>query len=338
MDILFFGSSHHSLLVLNSLYNNPLYKIVGIVSQPAQLAGRQKLLSPTPVSEFAKKHGILLFTPETLNKEVVSCQLSALNCQLIIVADYGLKLPKQLIGLPKYGALNIHPSLLPAYRGSSPAQWAILRGEKETGVTILTISEEFDQGKIVAQKKIPVLPTDTQETLYERCFNEGAKMLVEILPPWIKFQEKISWQLPAASCQLFLPPMQQGTRSPTSYTRKLTKDDGQIDWSKPDVEIERMIRAFDPWPGSYTTLAEIIDHFNGKGQSQKAQKKEEGTEISVSSVTSVPSEITKSSSNSRRIKVLKAHLDQNSKLQIDKLQIEGKTPITWMEFARGYLR
>ncbi len=311
--ILFFGSSYHSLSVLQALYRTNPYKIVGIVSQPNRLVGRKKTLSPTPVSQFAKNHNIPLFTPETLNDKS-TFNFSLLTFNLIIVADYGLKLPKELIELPKYGALNLHPSLLPAYRGSSPAQWAILQGEKETGVTILTISEEFDQGKILAQKKIPILLTDTQEILYERCFNEGAEMLTQVLPLFLKYRQNIKCKISNAKYQIYLPPKRQEEVSPTPYARKLTKDDGQIDWSKSDTEIERMIRAFAPWPGTYTTLASLVSKMSNIKYQMKNGKGE------------------------RKVKILKAHLDQNDKLQIDKLQIEGKTPIGWKEFERGHLR
>ena len=319
MKVLFFGSSYHSLSVLQALYRTSSYEIIGIVSQPARQRGRKKTLSPTPVSQFAKKHNIPLFTPEKLDEEVVSRQLSSVICHLIIVADYGLKLPKELIELPKYGTLNLHPSLLPAYRGSSPAQWAILQGEKETGITILTISKEFDQGKIIAQKKIPILPTDTQEILYERCFKEGAKMLIEVLPYWIKFCRREKFGIWNLEFGIFLPPKRQEEASPTPYARKLTKDDGRIDWSKSDTEIERMIRAFDPWPGTYTTLQELY-------------------KCKVPASTQRGEQSAKCKIKDRRVKILKAHLDNIGKLQIDKLQIEGKTPITWGEFERGYLK
>jgi len=312
MSILFFGSSNHSLSVLQSLYRTSPYKIVSIVSQPARPLGRKKTLSPTPVSEFAKEYRIPLFTPKELDEKTINYQLSTINYQLIIVADYGLKLPKKLINLPKYGALNIHPSLLPAYRGSSPAQWAIWRGEKETGITILMISEEFDQGKIIAQKRIPILPTDTQETLYERCFNEGAKMLIEVLPCWIKYCQGEEFSTSSFQFSVYLPPEPQPKNSPTPYARKLTKKDGKIDFAKPDAEIERMIRAFDPWPGTWTTLKELSKF---QVQSLKFKVKKD-----------------------KRIKILKVHLNENGKLQIDKLQIEGKTPISWEDFERGYLK
>ena len=307
INLLFFGSSHHSLLVLQTLYKTNSYKIVGVVSQPARLVGRRKTLSPTPVSQFAKEHNIPLFTPNSLT----NYELPITNYGLLILADYGLKLPKKLIALPKYSALNIHPSLLPDYRGSSPVQWAIWQDEKETGVTILTISEEFDQGKIIAQKKISILPTDTQETLYERCFKEGANMLVKILPYWIKFRQKKEFGIWNLEFGIWLPPKRQPTHSPTPYVRKLTREDGHIDWNKPDAEIERMIRAFDPWPGTWTTLREFS---KCKVQSAKFKIKD------------------------KRVKILTAHLDDNRELKIDKLQIEGKKPITWKEFKQGHLK
>lgn len=305
INLIFFGSSHRSLPVLEALYRTPSYRIAKVVSQPDRSVGRRQTLTPTATSQFAQNHNLKLSRPAQLDDKAIS-HLTLPNLHLIIVSDYALKLPPKLLELPQFGALNIHPSLLPAYRGPSPVQWSILRGEKKTGVSIIRMSEEFDQGAIIAQKEILILPQDTQETLYQRCFQEGAKLLLKIIPHWIRFCQNHHPSSDQSRLPLFLPPKLQSPNSPTPYASRLTKEYGHIDWNKPAFEIERMIRAFDPWPGTYTTLVELAPQFS----------KEKGK---------------------KKVKILKAHLDHQGQLQIDKLQIEGKKPLSWEEFERGYL-
>lgn len=154
------------------------------------------------------------------------------NPDLVISADYGEKLPP--------GGLNLHPSLLPKYRGATPVPWQILNNEKQSGISIIKMVEEFDAGPIYAQEIVPILSNDTSPDLLKRCFTAGAKLLISILPKYL--EDKIT-------------PISQPTKSPTPYCKKFTKNDGFVTWKNLDLaKLDRKIRALHPWPGVWTTL------------------------------------------------------------------------------------
>jgi methionyl-tRNA formyltransferase len=250
LNIVFFGSSVHSLKILSALnhFDNSNYRIntIGIVSQPDRPVGRKQEIIPTPVSEYAKKNNIPLYNPQTDSKipwkltepEKLIDFVKKLNPDIIIVAYYGQKIPKDLINLPKFGVLNIHPSLLPNYPGSSPSVYAIMDGQKTTGVSIIKMNENFDEGEIIAFKEEAILDTDTPETLYERLFTIGADLLEKILPDYLSGK---------------IIPQKQGKRT-SVYASRLSRNSGKIDWSKPPIYLERFIRAMSPWPGAWTEI------------------------------------------------------------------------------------
>jgi len=215
-----------------------------------------------------------------------------------IVASYGKIISNEEILGFEYGILNLHPSLLPKYRGASPVQTAILNNEKETGITIIKIDEKVDHGPILAQVKEIILPTDTSETLYNRLFKIGADLLLQLLPDYL-----------AGRAKLF---PQDHTKA--TFTKRLTRDDGKIDWEKPADHNERFIRAMHPWPGAWTEI---------EMQSTKAPKHQSSESLPLCC------------SEAKRIKILKAHLE-NSKLVLDMVQLEGKNPVTWKQFCEGY--
>lgn len=289
LNVLFFGSSVHSLKIINALKN---YNLVGLVSQPNRPVGRDQKIVPTPVSEYALKNNLPLFQPESLPDKPWKIKdpqnllnfVKKLNPDLIIVAYFGQKIPPEVINFPKFGSLNIHPSLLPNYPGSSPTVWAILNGEKQTGVTVLKMNENFDAGEIIAQEKEEIKDTDIPEELYERLFQKGAGLLSKTLPDYLSGKIK---------------PTPQPTRT-SVYARRLTRQDGKIDWSKPPVYLERFIRAMTPWPGAWT-------------------------EISFNVLPKKPN----------KLKILKSHLE-NNKLIIDTVQLEGKNPVSFKQFQEAY--
>lgn len=222
------------------------------------------------------------------------------NGELGIIASYGKIIPDVTISGFKYGILNLHPSLLPKYRGASPVQTAILNNEKETGITIIKIDEKVDHGPILVQTKEAILPADTSETLYKRLFKIGADMLLKILPDYLAGQAKLLPQ----------------NHSAATFTKRLTRDDGKIDWQKPADFNERFIRAMFPWPGAW---AEI------EMQSTKAPKHQSSESLPLCS----------SDAGIKRLKIIKAHLE-GSKLIPDMVQLEGKNPVTWKQFQQGY--
>lgn len=289
INTIFFGSSIHSLKIINALLNTQNVSLVGLVTQPDKPTGRKQVLTPTPVSEFAALHNINIYKPES--KENTPCELTdpnlllefikKLNPDLIVVAYYGQKIPSPVINYPKYGALNIHPSLLPEYPGSSPAVYAILDGKQNSGVTILKMNEEFDAGEIIAQQTEKILDTDSPNDLYERLFTKGADLLVKTLPDYLEGEIKLR---------------PQGVRT-TAYAKRLSKEDGKIDWSKDPQYLERFIRAMLPWPTAWTNI-----EINGE---------------------------------QKRLKILNSHLENNN-LLLDLVQLEGKKPVSFKQLKEGY--
>jgi len=293
----FFGSSRYCLPYLESLHKNELIDISLVVSQPDKPVGRGLQLTPSPVKEWAKQKGILTLTPSDFSNPLFLGTLTALPLKLGLIAYYGLRVPSEVIELFPLGILNIHHSLLPKHRGTNPIPWAILSGEEKTGTTIIKIGEKFDEGEIAAFDEEPISPTDTTETLRVRLDAKALVLLEKILPRYIEGKVNLR---------------KQG-RDEGSYEPKLTKETGRIDWNRTDEEVERAIRAFTPWPGAWTTLEEL----------------------SSSRIFNLQSTISKP--KNKRLKILKSHLNEDKKLVVDEVQVEGKTPISWEEFKSGHL-
>ena len=232
MKFAFFGGGYFSVKVLNILYQNSFVPEF-IITTPDKPKGRGLKLQPNPVKIWTQKNNIKFIQPDKLT----ICQLSSVSCQLFIIAAYGKIIPKEILDIPKYGTLNVHPSLLPKYRGPSPIQSFILSGEKETGVTIMLTDEKMDHGPILANSKfqIPNSKINYKE-LEEKLAELGGKLLVETIPKWLKDEIK----------------PQEQDHSQATFTKKITKKDGVINLEvDPPEIIERKIRAFTPWPGVY---------------------------------------------------------------------------------------
>jgi len=219
MNVIFFGSTTDSVLVLEKLSSQ---HIVAVVTQPARPAGRKQILTPTPVELWAKNHNIAVLTFPTNkqkpweyeNEEVVVDTLQPFKADLLVSASYGEKIPTATIADAKFGGINVHPSLLPRFRGTDPVPWTLLSGDHQTGVSIVTLSQSFDEGKIIAQKKIPVDPSDETEPLRAKLFAIGADLLAETLPEYISGHLRGNSQDNAKAV----------------YARRLTRDDGYVTW------------------------------------------------------------------------------------------------------------
>ncbi|MBI3631049.1 MAG: methionyl-tRNA formyltransferase [Candidatus Sungbacteria bacterium] len=232
--ILFFGTSEFAVPALEALLDLR-YPVVGVVTNPDEAAGRRRTLTACRVKIAALKHHLPVFQPERLDPKRFSDQMP--RADLYLVAAYGKIIPKQILAAAPRKALNIHPSLLPRWRGASPIQYAILKGDTKTGVTIMRMDELLDHGPIVAQVDSDIdLRKTTYRDLHYELANLGAMLLKETLPRWIRGE---------------ITPTPQDDAQAT-YCKQLARDDGRIDWSGPAEEIERMIRAFDPWPGAWT--------------------------------------------------------------------------------------
>jgi len=260
IKIVFFGSDQYSENVLEALKKSPDLEIIKAIKDKNELQGLTR-------ADFRPDLGV--------------------------VASFGALIPQEVINWPKKGILNLHPSLLPKYRGPTPVPTAILNGEKETGLTIIKIDEKIDHGPIVSQFKETIKPDETSEDLLNRLFTVGAEVLITILPSYLEGKIELRKQ----------------DDSQATYTQKLSRDDGQIDWQKPADYQERFIRAMFPWPGAFTNV--------------KLKSPQGG----------IPSEL--NNEELKRLKILKAHLEKN-KLILDQVQLEGKKPVTWKQFLEGY--
>lgn len=233
-SILFFGTPGFALPVLQALITSE-YPIVGVVTNPDEPVGRKHELTPPPVKVLAEKHSIPVFQPEKLKCELWDHEIPPAD--LFIVAAYGKIIPKAILEIPKYGTLNVHPSLLPCWRGASPIQSAILAGDTDTGVTIMQLDELMDHGPIVAQQILHIGDRKyTYPELHDELAKKGARLLLETIPGWVN--------------ETIMPTPQDHAKA--TYCAMLNKDDGRIDWKKSAEEIERMIRAFNPWPSTWT--------------------------------------------------------------------------------------
>ncbi|MBM3949596.1 MAG: methionyl-tRNA formyltransferase [SAR202 cluster bacterium] len=212
------------------------HQVVAAYCQPDKPAGRGQLLEPPPVKVYAAQHSLPVLQPPTLRSPEAQVELAALKPDAIVVAAYGKLLPPEVLAVPSLACLNIHPSLLPKYRGPSPVATAILNGDPVTGVTIMKLDEGMDSGPILSQQEAPIGPDETADALTARLFAMGAALLVEALPTV------------AAGKAVFRPQ----DKAQTTLTRKLSKEDGLVDWSKPAAHIARQVRAYHPWPGTYT--------------------------------------------------------------------------------------
>jgi len=257
MKIIFMGTPEFGAIILEGLCQSE-YKPILVITAPDKPAGRKQIITFLPVKIVAQKYNIPVSQPISLKNSSCVDFLIEKGPDLIVVAAYGQILPKEILEIPQYGCLNVHPSLLPKYRGSSPIQYTILNGDKETGVTIILMDEKMDHGPILAARELEFsifnYPSEARvgdegeafsdlqfSNLHDKLADLGAKLLIETIPKWLAREIK--------------PKPQDDSKA--TYTKILKKEDGKIDWKKSAEEIERQIRAFELWPGSFTIWEKI---------------------------------------------------------------------------------
>jgi methionyl-tRNA formyltransferase len=239
----FLGSGPFGLPALDLLAEHPSIELVGLVSAPARPAGRSRVLTPTVIADRGFALGIdPILTPERLRAPDALAAVLALEPGLAVLADYGQLVPIPLLGLP-HGALNLHPSILPRHRGASPIPAAILAGDAITGVTLMQMDEDLDSGPIIAQERLALDGSETAPELERTLSDMAAITLGECLDPWLRGE---------------IVPVSQDTDG-ASMTRPLRREDGRLDPERPAARLERQVRAYEPWPGSFidTTAGRI---------------------------------------------------------------------------------
>ncbi|MFA6533943.1 MAG: methionyl-tRNA formyltransferase [Patescibacteria group bacterium] len=234
IKILFLGTPEFALPTLLRLVADG-YQVVGVVTQVDKASGRGNKLIPSPVKVAALEKKLPIFQFAKINAEAIA-EIKKLAPDLMVLVAYGKILPEEFLNLSRFGCLNLHPSLLPAYRGPAPVQTALLNGEAKTGVSIIKLDAEVDHGPIVAQKSFEILDDDDSQSLGNNLACEGAALFSQILPDYLAGR--------------IAPQAQDDTLA--TYTKMFTKADGEIDWKKTPIEIYSQIRACYPWPGAWT--------------------------------------------------------------------------------------
>lgn len=245
MRIVFMGSGLLACPALRELLQGKADTVVAVVTQPDRPSGRRLHLTPCPAKAFLKGRDVPLLSPEDVNEPAVVTKLASMKPDLAIVADFGQFLRRPILELFPKGAINIHPSLLPRYRGAAPMQWAVANGDTETGVSVLYVTEKMDAGDLIAQEKVPIRDEDTAATLEPLLAEVGATLLVRALEAIRTDRVKRTPQEDA-----------KATQAP-----KLSKEDGRIDWPLPAASIRNRIRGFVPWPGCYCEVPDGSGHF-----------------------------------------------------------------------------
>ena len=234
--IVFMGTPDFAVPSLQALLSHPGFEVVAVVTQPDRQAGRGRKLQQSPVKQAALAAQVPILQPQRLRDSDAFADLAALQPEAIVVAAYGQILPPRVLSLPPHGCINVHASLLPRWRGASPIAAAILAGDNLTGCSIMRMDAGMDTGPILAQAATVIRPDDTTGSLDNRLARQGAQLLIDTLP--------CVWQ-----GQLVPRPQEDAD---ASVCRLLRKEHARIDWTRPAPVIERMVRAYDPWPGAYT--------------------------------------------------------------------------------------
>jgi methionyl-tRNA formyltransferase len=233
--IVFMGTPDFAVQTLQALIQQ--HTVIGVVTQPDRPAGRNRQIQPSPIKQVALEAGIPMFQPEKLRKAEAIETLKQWKPDAYVVAAFGQILPQVVLDIPQYGSINVHASLLPRWRGAAPIQAVIRAGDAESGVTIMKMDAGLDTGPMLTQRAIPLAADETGQSLHDKLAIVGAELLIDTLPGY--FNGTIQ------------PQSQDESR--VTYAPQITKEEGLIDWKQDAASIERLVRAFTPWPGTYTS-------------------------------------------------------------------------------------
>ena len=300
MNVIFMGTPDFAAETLEALLKSR-HRVVLAVSQPDKPKGRSKEPVPTEVKAAALREGIPVFQPEKMKTPETFEELKKYNADIIVVAAYGRIIPKNILELPKYGCINLHASLLPKYRGAAPIQWAVLDGEKTSGVAVQQMNEGLDMGDIISVKEYVLDKKETSESLFDKLAELGAKLVVETLD-MIENGD--------------IHPVPQPQDSPTPYARMISKNDGLIDWGWEAEKIERWVRGMNSWPGAFT--------FAGKNT-----VKIWDAEVVTEDTDSEPGTVTQADKKGLLVQTGKGQI------RIMELQLQGKKRMMYDAFLRG---
>jgi len=299
MHIIYVGTPEFSVSFLETLISAG-HIPVAVVSQPDKPQGRKHISEPTPVKKCAEHHNIPVLQPTDINTPEALDKIRTFQPDIIVVVAFGQILKKEILTLPRFGCINVHPSLLPKYRGAAPLQEAILHGDTETGVSIIHMDTKMDHGPILAQEKISLSSDETLPSLRKKTTTIGSRLLIDVTK-----------QIQDGTVQL-----RPQDDTAATYTRLLTRESGKIDWKKSASEIDCKIRALNPWPGTWTEL-------NG---------------VRLKILKAHPAELFIPHNEKHIFEHHGTLIAQcgGGFLQLDSVQLEGKKVLTGADFARGY--
>jgi len=298
-QILFMGTSLFACPSLEKLLGKG--EVVGVFTQPDKPQGRGLKVRVSPVKALALKNDLPIYQPENINQEEYFELIKKIAPDIIVVVAFGQILSPRILDLPKWGCINLHASLLPKYRGAAPINWAIIRGERVTGVTTMLMDQGLDTGDILMQQKLDILPEENAGELHDRLAQLGAETLIETIEKWKKGE--------------IVPQKQE--ESEATYAPPLKKEDGLIDWGKPAEMIYNQIRGMNPWPGAYTLLAgKRLKVFQTK-LIKKVSRKKPGTVLDITDEGIVVG-------------------TGEGRLLLTEIQLESRKRISADKFLRGY--
>ncbi len=296
----FMGTPLFAVTILESLLSNS-YRVVAVYTQPDKPAGRGRPVVSSPVKKLALERQIPIIQPETLAPSRVVDKLASFQPELIIVTAFGLLLPPEVLSLPEFACLSIHPSLLPRHRGPSPVTSAILCGDELTGATVMLMDAGFDTGPILAQETVEIACADTTGSLGAKLAEVGARLLLQTLPRWLGGD---------------LKPQAQD-ESQATYSKLITSEDAEIDWGLSALELWRMVRAYTPWPGCYTWCQGKRLKIHGAVPLPHVKNGELGEVIALAEQPGI------------------GVVTKKGILGLRQLQLEGKREMPATDFARG---
>ena len=301
MRVIFMGTPDFATETLEEIVKAG-HEVVGVVTQPDKPKGRGKTMMPTPVKETALKYNLPVYQPRKVREPEFVELLRSLKPDVMVVAAFGQIITKEILEMPKYGCINVHASLLPAYRGAAPIQWAVINGDKESGVTIMQMDEGIDTGDMIEKAVVPIAEDETGGSLFDKLSHTGAKLCVKVLKD-LEEGTAVGEKQPEEST--------------TPYAKMIDKKMGEVDWKKSAKEIEQLIRGLNPWPSAYTKV---------HGKTLKLWK----AKVLLETSQMKPGQIAKVTKDSLAVQT------GQGMLEIQELQLEGKKRMDTSSFLRGY--
>jgi methionyl-tRNA formyltransferase len=304
MRIVFCGTPEFAVPALRALLKNPEFSMEAVVTQPDRPRGRGQRVSASAVKEVAAEAGVRIYQPESMKSDAALDFFAQTKPDAVVIIAYGQIIPRRLLEIPRLGWMNLHASLLPKYRGAAPIAWAVINGEKKTGLTTMRLDPGLDTGPILLQREVEIGEEETAPELAGRMAEAGAPLVTESLIRWDRGEIAAIPQDPAQA----------------SYAPILTKEQGRIDWERTAREIYNRIRGLTPWPGAFSTFRGKLCHVWGR----PGESATEAAAIEQEAGTLVTSD--------NWIEVI---CGGGTRLRLDAVQIEGRKRISAREFANG---